>query len=111
MPLVSQRGISILDNCGVGPLLRPVVHCVREQRRYLARIPLLVSRHSAIERYFRLHPSRKLHLGASDKLLPGWLNSDLEPSAPECIFLDATTTFPFADASLDYVFCEHFVEH
>jgi SAM-dependent methyltransferase len=111
MPFLLQRGISMLDSCGVGPLLRPVIHCLREQRKYLASIPPLLSRQAAIESYFRLHPSRKLHLGASDKILTGWLNSDLEPTSQQCILLDATKPFPFPDASLDYVFCEHFVEH
>jgi SAM-dependent methyltransferase len=102
---------AILDKCGVGPLLRPAVHCIREQRNYLARIPSLLTRKSTIEGYLRQNASRKLHLGASDKILGGWLNSDLEPGLSNCIFLDATKTFPFPDASLDYVFCEHFVEH
>jgi hypothetical protein len=111
MKLVAQWCTSILDKCGVGPLLRPAVRCIREQGNYLARIPSLLSRKSTIENYFGHHASRKLHLGAADKILAGWLNSDLEPGLSKCIFLDATKTFPFPDASLDYVFCEHFVEH
>jgi len=110
MKLVAQC-TSMLDKCGVGPLVRPVVRCIREQRNYLARIPSLLTRKSTIVSYLSHNVSRKLHLGASDKILAGWLNSDLEPGSSNCIFLDATKTFPFPDASLDYVFCEHFVEH
>jgi predicted SAM-dependent methyltransferase len=95
----------------MGPLLRPVVRCIRQQVNYLARIPALLSRQSTIADYFDHNASRKLHLGAADKILAGWLNSDLEPGLSKCIFLDATRTFPFPDASFDYVFCEHFVEH
>jgi predicted SAM-dependent methyltransferase len=110
MKLIAQSA-SILDKCGVGPFLRPAVRCIREQRNHLARIPSLLTRRSIIESYFRQNALRKLHLGASDKILAGWLNSDLEPGLSECIFLDATKRFPFTDDSFDYVFCEHFVEH
>src|ERR1035437_3760951 len=111
MKSVVQCCTSVVDKFGVGPLLRPVVRCIREQRNYLARIPSLVSRRSTIKNYFGQNCLRKLHLGAADKILTGWLNSDLEPGLSKCIFLDAAKTFPFPDDSLDYVFCEHFVEH
>jgi predicted SAM-dependent methyltransferase len=77
----------------------------------LARIPSWISRQRYIENYFRQNASRKLHLAASDKPLAGWLNTDLDPIPSKCIFLDATKRFPFPDASLDFVYSEHFVEH
>ena len=100
----------LLDTVGLGSFLRPVIRCVREQSVLLARVPLLMRRARQIEAYFQSHDVHMLHLGASDKILSGWLNSDLEPTNNN-MYLDATKRFPFADASLDFVFSEHFIEH
>jgi hypothetical protein len=35
-----------------------------------------------IRAYFDAHPSRKLHIGASRSLLPGWLNTDVVHKDP-----------------------------
>jgi SAM-dependent methyltransferase len=54
----------------------------------------------------------KLHLGAGRVALAGWLGTDLEPrQAPGLVFLDASEPFPFADASFDFIFSEHMIEH
>ena len=71
----------------------------------------MLSRKRIIKRYFSQHATRKLQLAASNKMLEGWLNSDLDPASSKSIYLDATKRFPFPDASLDYVFSEHFIEH
>jgi SAM-dependent methyltransferase len=52
-----------------------------------------------------------LQLGASDKSLMGWLNSDLDPVCFKDIFLDATKRFPLPNSTIDFVFSEHFFEH
>ena len=44
-------------------------------------------------------------------MLPGWLNTDRDPETRACIYLDATHPFPLPDASFDYVFSEHQIEH
>ena len=44
-------------------------------------------------------------------LLPGWLNTDLYPQSLRSITLDATKRFPLPDASFNYVFSEHQLEH
>lgn len=67
--------------------------------------PVLVSR------YIKTHPTRKLQIGAHVCVLPGWLNSDLYPQSISSITLDATKTFPIPDASFDYIFSEHQLEH
>jgi predicted SAM-dependent methyltransferase len=54
------------------------------------------------------HP--KLHIGASDHLLDGWLNTDICP-LKEVMFLDATKKYPFTDSSFAFVFSEHMIEH
>ena len=64
-----------------------------------------------IRAYFAAHPARKLHIGASRSLLPGWLNTDFILENPEVVYLDATQRFPFADNVFDYVVSEHMIEH
>ncbi len=65
-----------------------------------------------IERYFASHTELKLHVGCGGFLLPGWLNSDLSPlNRGGVLYIDATERLPFADASLDFVYSEHFIEH
>lgn len=100
-----------LDQLRVGNFLRPVVRCARELRRMLSTIPKLAGRGKQITAYLHTHPIKKLHLGASDKFLDGWLNSDIEPVSHSGIYLDATKVFPLPDSCLDFVFCEHFIEH
>jgi len=51
----------------------------------------------------------RLHIGSGPIRLDGWLNTDIEPTAP--LFLDATRPFPIKDNSVRYIFCEHFLEH
>lgn len=62
-------------------------------------------------RYLAVHPSPKLHLGCGGNILPGWLNTDLAPRSLEVAFLDATRPFPFDDATFDFVYTEHMIEH
>lgn len=71
----------------------------------------LLLRPRLIARYLKAHAVRKLQLGAAVSTLPGWLNSDLYPKGFSSIALDATKRFPFPDASFDYVFSEHQMEH
>jgi predicted SAM-dependent methyltransferase len=65
-----------------------------------------------ISRYLREHEERKLQLGAADKPLPGWLNTDLHDyGRSDIVFLDARQRFPLPDASFDFVYSEHMLEH
>jgi predicted SAM-dependent methyltransferase len=73
-------------------------------------------RRRRIDHYLGAHAVRKLQIGAGPNPLPGWLNTDVQPDAypehrNEVIFLDATRPFPFDDATFDYVFSEHQIEH
>ena len=63
-----------------------------------------------IEKYFQANSVRKLQLGAGGTAPTGWLNSDIEPSKEE-IYLDAAGRYPFVDASFQYIFAEHVIEH
>ena len=69
------------------------------------------ARASAFERYAESATVLKVQLGAGVQALPGWFNTDLQPAPPAVHYLDSTARFPFADASLDYVFSEHHIEH
>jgi predicted SAM-dependent methyltransferase len=69
------------------------------------------ARTAAFAQYAAAAGVLKLHLGAGTHALPGWFNTDLQPAPPEVHYLDSTVRFPFADASLDYVFSEHHIEH
>lgn len=53
---------------------------------------------------------QKLHLGCGGNIIPNWINIDLDsPNADR--HCDLTHPLPFKDASVDYVFTEHFIEH
>lgn len=75
------------------------------------RLAQLRHRQGQIDAYLRTHPVRKLHLGVGPALLEGWLNTDVAPASPCVAYLDATRPFPLADASFDYVYSEHMIEH
>lgn len=65
---------------------------------------------SIIRQYLRTHSNRKLQIGAGGNNLPGWLNTDIEPSAGQA-YLDATKRFPMPERSFSYIFSEHVIEH
>lgn len=50
----------------------------------------------------------KLHIGSGPVSLEGWLNTDIVNGD---VYLDMTRPMPFPDASFQYVFGEHVIEH
>lgn len=62
------------------------------------------------EDYIKTHKTRRLHMGCGSNDLPGWLNTDLNPSARR-IHLDVTKTFPYPSNTFDFAFSEHMIEH
>ncbi len=66
--------------------------------------------HAIITKYLRSHRVCKLQIGAGGNNLPGWLNTDIEPSSGQA-FMDAAKPFPLPDRSIDYIFGEHVIEH
>jgi predicted SAM-dependent methyltransferase len=70
-----------------------------------------VTRKRKINAYLQSNQRKKLHLGASNKSLPGWLNSDLFPTDGDMVYLDVTRRFPINDNTFDYVMAEHMIEH
>ena len=53
----------------------------------------------------------KLHIGAGQNSLSDWLNTDIYPSKAYIYYLDAQHTFPIVDKRVQYIFCEHTIEH
>jgi len=81
-------------------------------RHALRRLLGRVRRGRQIARYLDGHDERKLQLGAADKPLPGWLNTDLHDyGRRDLVYLDARERFPLPDASFDVVYSEHMLEH
>jgi SAM-dependent methyltransferase len=71
----------------------------------------LRDRQKYLEAYFREHEIVKLQIGAGNNRLDGWINSDLEPTSDQIIFINTLEKLPFDDHPVDYVFCEHMIEH
>jgi SAM-dependent methyltransferase len=72
-----------------------------------------VRRRRQIDRYLAAHPERKLQLGAGGHPVEGWLNTDLHDYGrpTELVYLDVRKPFPLPDASFDFVYSEHMLEH
>jgi predicted SAM-dependent methyltransferase len=64
-----------------------------------------------IAAYLAAQPVRKLHLGCGHCVLDGWLNADIAPAHPGVVYLDATAPFPIDDATFDYIYSEHVIQH
>ncbi len=73
----------------------------------------VLRRRGQIARYLRGHEVRKLQLGAAENIRPGWLNTDLHDygRGGDLVHLDARKPFPLPDASFDFVYSEHMLEH
>ena len=52
----------------------------------------------------------RLHLGCGTVRLDGWINVDLDSPVAD-LRIDLREPLPFADASIDLVYGEHFIEH
>ena len=64
-----------------------------------------------IRKYLNDTKIKKLHIGAGNNYLPGWLNMDFHSREPGVIYIDAKKNFPFNNNIFDYLFNEHFLEH
>jgi len=71
----------------------------------------LARRDPVITDYLNSHTVKKLQLGASNNLLPEWLNTDISINHKSVVYLDATQRFPFNNDTFDYIVSEHMIEH
>jgi predicted SAM-dependent methyltransferase len=74
---------------------------------FIVRVPF-GHRHMA-SNYLKYSQIRKLQIGSGVNILPGWLNTDLNPTEG-IMYMDATKKFPFGDCTFDYIFTEHCIE-
>lgn len=86
---------------------RPMAVVAKKTMRCLS-LPI---RPIMVSRYLKTHPVRKLQIGSHVCVLPGWLNTDLYPLSINAVALDATKPFPLPEASFNYIFSEHQLEH
>jgi predicted SAM-dependent methyltransferase len=100
--------------------LVPIVRAAREKRISARRrvqdarfFASRTQRAKRIETYLQTHAVRKLQLGTGNNLYSGWLNTDIADykRESEVVYLDARKPFPLPDASFDFVFSEHMIEH
>lgn len=103
-----QRIKSVLKRSG---FIVGLVRAFRGGRLDLKQLYWAAIRGQKIRSYFASHPVPKLHIGASNSLLTGWLNTDFILENPAVVYLDATQPFPFADGAFDYIVSEHMIEH
>ncbi len=64
-----------------------------------------------VRAYLAASGEKKLQIGAGSNHLDGWLNTDYSQWRVGQIYLNAARPFPLPDASFDYVFSEHMIEH
>lgn len=88
-----------------------IVRTIRAGLEDIKKVYWSLIRKQKVSRYLHQNSLRKLQLGASYSLIPGWLNTDLLPTSRGVVYLDVTRPFPFDDNTFDYVYCEHVIEH
>jgi hypothetical protein len=92
----------------------PCLWLAARAARRAARRPLIFAKRATqrrdISRYLATHDRPCIMLGAGPHRRGTWLSTDLNPPA-WAAYLDVTRRFPFADASIEYYFAEHIIEH
>lgn len=61
--------------------------------------------------YTAEHGAIRLMIGSGPSHLDGWLATDLLPSRPDVVLLDANERFPFDDGAVHRIHTEHMIEH
>lgn len=77
----------------------------------LAKVRKLATRASTIRDYYARHTVIKLNIGCGPAIKQGWLNIDIDPRLEGAIYMDATQPLPLHDASVDFAYAEHMIEH
>ena len=83
--------------------------------KYLARPWHYLRRQGKFREYFancaREGRAAGLHVGCGNRPIPGWCNTDVAHLNANVQYVNALEPLPFEDASFQYVFSEHFIEH
>jgi len=88
-----------------------IVGAVMDTRRVWGMLRYSSINGRLIRQYLDTHDVRKLQIGAGPTALAGWLSTDISPRNDTTACLDATKPFPFEDATFDYIYSEHMIEH
>jgi len=64
---------------------------------------------SRLLHWLRRDKRRKLQIGSGTNRIPGWINSDIDPSAELIVLLQRR--LPFREQALDRIYLEHVLEH
>jgi len=75
---------------------------------YMKLLLLPLVQHSKILKCKKTNPL-KLNIGCGTVKFPGWINIDIETNAD--LVLDIRRGLPFDNNSVDFIYCEHFIEH
>lgn len=89
-------------------LAREVVAARLRQGIWMNRMGFLRGK-SRVPTRAAIDPVRRLHVGCGKEVLAGWCNVDIQNLPGVDFVLDVTQEFPFRD--IEYIFCEHFIEH
>lgn len=68
-------------------------------------------RRRKLRAYAADHDPIRLMIGSGPSRLDGWLATDLLPSRPDVVLLDANDRFPFDDGTVHRIHTEHMIEH
>jgi predicted SAM-dependent methyltransferase len=86
-------------------------------KNYLKRIYILIIKILSliltkfmIGKYLKNNEIKKLHIGAGNRKIKDWLNTDIGNKTIMPV-VDVTKKFPFDTKTFDYVFSEHMIEH
>ena len=86
-------------------------------KNYLKRIYILIIKILSliltkfmINKYHKNNEIKKLHIGAGNRKIKDWLNTDIGNKSIMPV-VDVTKKFPFNTKTFDYVFSEHMIEH
>ena len=63
-----------------------------------------------IRKYLKSNEIKKLHIGAGNRKINNWLNTDIGNKTIMPV-VDVTKKFPFDTGTFNYVFSEHMIEH
>jgi predicted SAM-dependent methyltransferase len=96
----------LLKSLFLEDFVRSCVRKIRRTRRLLFGVDKRL-----IKEYLRNHSKRKLQLGSGHNNPNGWLNSNFYPKSNKVLHVDATKEYPFPDATFDFVYSEHMIEH
>jgi SAM-dependent methyltransferase len=89
--------------------LQPTGGLLIAQRQLRRELSIWLTHRRGVRAARELVSYEQVHVGSGDRLLPGWLNVDLDPAAD--LQLDLREPLPLRPQSVSRVFAEHFFEH